>query len=145
MSKLNESDYHFEYQEDPIPEDEQVLNDGISDEAVRKKQMERFKPFGIFIKDTKEIVLGGVSGIIIYGSLYVDALWLKEELRHQGLGKKLMNEAEKIGRERECTFATVDTMDWEALPFYQKLGYEIEFVREGFANESKMIMLRKKL
>lgn len=31
------------------------------------------------------------------------------------LGKKLMIEVEKIGRERGCTFSTVDTMDWEAL------------------------------
>ena len=80
-----------------------------------------------------------------YGCLYVDMLWLKEELRHQGLGKKLMMEAEKIGRECQCSFATVNTMDWEALTFYQKLGYDIEFIREGYVKESKMYMLRKKL
>ena len=72
-------------------------------------------------------------------------LWLKDELRKQGLGKKLMMEAEKIGYERRCTFSTVDTMDWEALSFYQKLGYSIEFVRKGFERESKMYMLRKEL
>ena len=33
---------------------------------------------------------------------------------------------------RGCTFATVNTMDWEALPFYQKLGYEVECIRDGF-------------
>jgi len=42
-------------------------------------------------------------------------------------------------------FATVNTMDWEALSFYQKLGYNIEFTREGFEKDSKMFMLRKKL
>jgi hypothetical protein len=36
-------------------------------------------------------------------------------------------------------------MGWEALPFYQKLGYSIEFVREGFEKESKMYMLRREL
>lgn len=145
MNKIKDSDYHFEYQEEPIQEDEQVLNDGISDEATLKKNMERIKPFRIFIKDAHGIVFGGASGTIFYGSLYVDMLWLKEELRHQGLGRKLMMEAEKIGRDRQCTFVTLNTMDWEALPFYQKLGYEIEFVREGYVNESKMYMLRKKL
>lgn len=145
MNKIKDSDYHFEYQEEPIQEDEQVLNDGISDEAALKKNMERIKPFRIFIKDAQGVVLGGASGTIFYGSLYVDMLWLKEELRHQGLGRKLMMEAEKIGRERQCTFVTLNTMDWEALSFYQKLGYEIEFVRKGYSNDSQMYMLRKEL
>ena len=31
---MKHNDYHFEYQEEPIQEDEQVLNDGISDECI---------------------------------------------------------------------------------------------------------------
>lgn len=145
MNNIEQGNYHFEYQEEPIQEDEQVLNDGISDEAALKKNMDRIKPFRVYIKDANGKVLGGASGTIFYGSLYVDMLWLKEELRHQGLGKKLMMEAEKIGREQKCTFVTLNTMDWEALPFYQKLGYDIEFVREGYVNESRMYLLRKNL
>ncbi len=45
-----------------------------------------------------------------------------------------------------CGFQkNIEAMDWEALPFYQKLGYSIEFVREGYNRASKMYMLRKKL
>ncbi len=72
-------------------------------------------------------------------------LWINNKIRHQGLGTKLMAEAEKIGNENGCAFATVNTMDWEALSFYQKFGYNIEFIREGFEKNSKMFMLRKKL
>ena len=35
-------------------------------------------------------------------------------------------------------------MDWEALDFYKNLGYDVEFVREGFEKESKMYLLQKK-
>ena len=94
---------------------------------------------------SNENVLGGVKRATYYGCLYVDMLWLKEELRHQGLGTRLMAEAEKIGREHACSFASVNTMDWEALSFYQKLGYEIEFVRDGYEKQSKMYLLRKNL
>jgi ribosomal protein S18 acetylase RimI-like enzyme len=72
-------------------------------------------------------------------------LWISEEVRHQGWGRKLMEEAEKLGKERKCSFATVNTMDWEALTFYQKLGYTIEFIREGFEHHSIMYFLRKQL
>lgn len=145
MKKIKDSNYHFEYQEESIQKDEQVLFEGITDEAMLKKKMDRITPFGIFIKDPHGVVLGGVNGFSCYGCLYVDMLWLKDALRKKGLGKKLMMEAEKIGRERRCTFSTVDTMDWEALSFYEKLGYSVEFVRNGFEKESRMYMLRKEL
>lgn len=145
MNEIKNIEYFFEYQKEPIQEDEQVLFEGIADEAVLKKKMDRISPFGIFIKDSRGIVVGGINGFSCYGCLYVDMLWLKDALRKQCLGKKLMLEAEKIGRERRCTFATVDTMDWEALQFYEKLGYNVEFIRKGFEKESKMYMLRKEL
>jgi ribosomal protein S18 acetylase RimI-like enzyme len=56
-----------------------------------------------------------------------------------------MYEAEKIGRKHGALFVTLSTMDWEALPFYQKLGYSIEFTRTGYEKDSKMFMLRKNL
>lgn len=139
------NDYHLEYQMETNHDDENVLIEGLHDYDVQKKNMGRIKTFGIFAKDALGTVLGGVTGFNIYGSMYVDMLWIKEDLRSHGLGKKLMTEAEKLGRQRNCTFATLTTMDWEALPFYQKLGYEIEFIREGYANNSKMYLLRKSL
>ncbi|HEV8052682.1 MAG TPA: GNAT family N-acetyltransferase [Parachlamydiaceae bacterium] len=145
MSCNEDSKYRFEYQQEPIQEDIQILFEGINDESVLKKKMERINSFGIFIKDAEGIVLGGLNGVTYYGCLYVDMLWVNAKWRDQGLGNKLMMDAEKIGRERQCSFATVNTMDWEALTFYQKLGYDIEFVREGYVKQSKMYMLRKKL
>jgi ribosomal protein S18 acetylase RimI-like enzyme len=145
MNEIKYEEYYFEYQEASMQKDEQVLYDGLNDEAVLKKNMERTQPISIFIKDANRTVLGGISFIIFYGSLYIDMLWLKGALRHQGLGKKLMMEAEKIGGQKGCTFVTLNTMDWEALPFYQKLGYEIEFVRKGYSNGSEMYLLRKEL
>ena len=146
MNSTKQEDYRFDYQENPDAHDEHVLFEGINAQAILKKGVEKpIKSFGIFIKDPHGNVLGGVRGASYYGCLYVDMLWLKEELRHQGLGTHLMVEAEKIGRAHACSFAAVNTMDWEALSFYQKLGYAIEFVRDGYEKQSKMYLLRKNL
>ncbi len=129
-----------------IPKEyEEILYHGISEKAFQAKGLSPIRPFSIFIKDQKEQVLGGASGTLFYGSLYVDSLWVDATLRNQGWGKKLMYEAEKIGREHGALFVTLNTMDWEALPFYQKLGYSIEFTRKGYEKDSKMFMLRKNL
>lgn len=135
--------YHLEH--DDSPNLETILYAGLNDEAVAAKGMNRVSTFGICIKNETQKILGGAKGAVLYGNLYVDSLWIDNKLRRQGWGTKLMAEGEKIGKENGCTFATVNTMDWEALSFYQKLGYHIEFIREGFENDSKMFMLRKKL
>jgi ribosomal protein S18 acetylase RimI-like enzyme len=142
---MNKEPYRLERYNIIPKEYEEVLYQGISEGAFQAKELSPIRPFSIFIKDQKEQVLGGASGTLFYGSLYVDSLWVDKTLRHQGWGKKLMYEAEKIGRENGALFATLNTMDWEALPFYQKLGYSIEFTREGYEKNSKMFMLRKNL
>lgn len=129
----------------PTPRLEAVLCKGLNDEAKLIKGMKEVRSFGIYIEDGQETILGGAKGAIIYGNLYVDALWINSRIRNRGWGTQLMKEAERIGKNNGCLFATVNTMDWEALPFYQKLGYTVEFVREGFENNSKMFMLRKEL
>ncbi len=124
---------------------EGILFKGISDYAFQEKGLPPIQSFSIFIKDQKQTVLGGISGVTFYGSLYIDSLWIEKTIRRQGWGAKLMREAEKIGKERGASFVTLNTMDWEGLPFYQKLGYSIEFMREGYEKDSKMYMLRRAL
>ncbi|HEY2811677.1 MAG TPA: GNAT family N-acetyltransferase [Rhabdochlamydiaceae bacterium] len=143
MQKLLAPDYHLE-RYDTIPYEE-ILYRGISEEAFQAKRLPPIRPFSIFLKDRNQNVLGGVCGTTYYGSLYVDSLWVAPALRGQGWGKKLMQEAEKIGKERGARFVTANTMDWEALPFYKKLGFTVEFTREGYDKDSKMFLLRKNL
>ena len=121
-----------------------LLADGLNMDA-EEKGIEPIIPFCITIENEKSQIMGGATGISIFGCIYTDMLWFENNLRSKGWGTKVMLEVEKIGKERGCRFATVNTMNWQALPFYQKLGYKIEFVQEGYEKESKMYMLRKSL
>lgn len=136
--------YQIHFKESASPQEEGVLLEGIIREAA-KKGMSPIVPFAFFVKDPSGQIVAGVKGSCLYGCLYVDSLWVDEGLRKQGWGTKLIHDCEKLGRERQCTFVSLTTMDWEALPFYQKLGYGTEFVREGYENGSKMLVLRKEL
>lgn len=127
-----------------IPEDyEKILLKGISQEAFQAKGLNRIRNLGIFICDCHEKLLGGITGTTLFSCLYIDLLWIHKDYRHHGWGTKLVLDAEKISKKRGCTFSTVNTMDWQALSFYEELGYFVEFTREGFTNHSKMYLLRK--
>lgn len=137
--------YHIEL-DNAIPQgSETILFNGINEESFQKKGLNPIRSFSLFIKDNDQNILGGATGVTYYGCLYIDMLWIDLKLRHQGYGTKLMHAAESIGKERSCSFATVNTMDFEGLPFYKKLGYSIEFIRDGYEKSSKMFLLRKKL
>ncbi len=122
-----------------------ILFNGLNEEAKRIKGQNPMGTFCFSIKNSKNEISGGITGITYYGCLYIDMLWIDTVLRGKGWGTQLMQSAETHGRKQGCRFTTVTTMDWEALPFYQKLGYAIEFVREGYENNSTMYFLRKDL
>lgn len=132
------------YKENASPSEEATLIHGIIEEA-RKKDMSDMKGFSFFIKDADNTILAGIKGTTYYKCLYIDSLWVSTQFRKQGLGTKLMQEAEQLGKDRQCTFSCLTTMDWEAYPFYQRLGYASEYTREGFEKGAKMHVLRKEL
>jgi ribosomal protein S18 acetylase RimI-like enzyme len=137
--------YTISYTSDPKHEDIQVLYDGLKTHMIAKRDLKPISFYGYFIKDDDGNIVGGCNGCFLYGCLVVDTLWVAESLRGHGYGTKLMQEAERLGVDGECRFMTVNTMDWEALDFYKKLGFNIEFERTGFDKGSIFYFLRKEL
>ena len=136
--------HKIEYQPHPQPTDIQALTTGIAEYAQQQRGMQPTEPFGFFVKEAG-VVLAGCNGFIYYGCMYIDQLWVAAELRGQGYGRQLMLKAEELAREKKCAMITLTTMDWEALGFYQKLGYVIEYKREGYVHNSLLYALRKNL
>lgn len=139
----NNTDLTFSFEDNPNPDDIQVLGNAIMQQANQIKGFNPLDFFTFFIRDTHHKIVGGCNGNTLYGSLYIDQLWVSGTLRNQGLGAKLVTMALQFGKEKGCTFAAVNTFDWEALGFYQKQGFHIEFERHGFHKNSVFYFLRK--
>lgn len=137
--------YKIKRAEDIQAKDIQILTDGISEYAKLKKGHLPIEPFAFFIKDENDLIQGGCNGNVGYGCVYIDQLWVAEALRGKGYGTQLMKLAEDFGKEKGCVSAAVNTMDWEAPEFYKKLGYRIEFERQGLSKNSIYYFLRKDL
>lgn len=133
------------YEKNPANEDVQIICNVYMENAYKLKGHQVIEFFAFFIRDEKNKIQGGCNGNTLYGCLYIDGLWVTEALRGQGYGIKLMQAAEKHAIKSDCTFMAVNTMDWEALDFYKKIGYYIEFERHGFKKDSIFYFLRKDL
>jgi GNAT superfamily N-acetyltransferase len=68
-------------------------------------------------------VVGGLWGRTAYDWLFVELLFVPEGLRRQGLGAALMTAAEDEARSRGCHSAWLDTFEFQARGFYERLGY----------------------
>ena len=137
--------YTITFEKNPKASDVQVLGDGIIEFAKQETQHTPMAFFAYFIRDDDTQSRGGCNGSTLYGCLYIDQLWVETSLRGQDYGTRLVNAALAFGSEKHCTFATVNTMSWEALGFYQKLGFEVEFQRTGFEHNAVFYFLRKSL
>ena len=82
-------------------------------------------PLNLIEYDADGSIIGGLLGGTYWGWMYIDILWVREDLRRQGVGSRLLTEAEKEAMRRGCHHVHVDTMSWQAPAFYQKHGYEV--------------------
>ncbi len=137
--------YTISLENNPSTDDVQILNDGIMNEHKLKMNMKPLDFFAYFIRDDQNQIVGGCAGDNMYGGLFIGQLWIKKELRGKGYGTELMNLAEELARKSQCRFINVNTFEWEALRFYKKLGYYVEFERRGYDKDSTFYFLRKDL
>ncbi|NKF49387.1 GNAT family N-acetyltransferase [Shewanella sp. WXL01] len=82
-------------------------------------------PLGLTIKDTQGKVIGGIGGRTIYRNWLIEVLWIDDSLRGQGYGRKLIEQAEELAKQRGCVVAQLDTLEFQAADFYQKMGFEV--------------------
>jgi ribosomal protein S18 acetylase RimI-like enzyme len=104
------------------------------------------QPFAFFIRDKDRNIIAGCNAFVVFGVIYLDQLWIRTDLRRQGLGTRLMESVHEYGKNIGCTMVTLTTMDFQgAVKFYEKLGYIIDFKRQGYARNSSCIFLKKEL
>ena len=82
-----------------------------------------YRPIAVLLRDENGHVLGGMWGATSYGWLFTQLLVVTAHLRGRGFGSRLMQLAEMEALARGCHGAWVDTHDFQARPFYERLGY----------------------
>jgi ribosomal protein S18 acetylase RimI-like enzyme len=98
-----------------------------------------------FVRDDADAMIAGLSGFTWGGYAKVEFLWIAEPYRRAGLGRALLTAAEDEARARGCDQIVLDTHDFQAPGFYQKLGYERCGRTDGTPRGSGQTWFRKSL
>lgn len=103
-----------------------------------------YADFAILLRDpSSDDVIGGLSGQTVYGWTFVKLLVVPEAYRGQGLGRRLMQDAETLARQHESEGIWLDTFDFQARPFYEKLGFQVFGALEEGPNAHARYFLKK--
>ena len=78
-----------------------------------------------------------------FGWAFIAYLYVPPDLRGQSMGRRLMLEAETIARGRGMVGMWVNTFDFQAAGFYEKLGYERFGALEKIGDAASQIFLKK--
>lgn len=82
---------------------------------------------------------------IYWSILSIDILWVKEDYRNRGYASALVADVETIAKEKNCKIAHLDTFDFQARGFFEKLGYTVFGVLEDCPEDHSRYYMSKKL
>jgi len=77
--------------------------------------------------------------------LYIDLLWVKDELRGLGYGHRILTLVEQEARQLGAKNAYMDTFSFQALDFYKQHGYQLFGELNDFPPGHQRYFLKKQL
>jgi ribosomal protein S18 acetylase RimI-like enzyme len=123
----------------------QYLDDRIYDYNSNVIQKQDGEYFSKRIRDSRNNVIAGVSGWTWANACEILTLWVKEEYRQKGLGKKLLRAAELEAIQKKCGVILIRSYSFQAPLFYHKRGYKIEHILDNFPDGHKYYILVKRI
>src|SRR5271166_6729888 len=99
--------------------------------------------FALLLHDADGGLAAGMSGLLSWQWLFVEALWVDDSWRGRGVGRALLTRAEAHAAAEGCHSAWLDT--FQARGFYEALGYREFGVLDDYPAGQSRYFLRKRL
>ncbi|WP_372770666.1 GNAT family N-acetyltransferase [Pseudoalteromonas sp.] len=135
----------IEILDNPEQELTDYLTDKIREFNWANWEVQERLPLAAQLKSDSGEVIAGASARTFGDWLLLDILWVSEELRGQQVGTQLLNKIETEARKRGCKKCLLDTLNFQAMPFYKKHGYITQWVQEGYPKDGCKYFMVKEL
>ena len=123
----------------------QEIGDLIRAYNRSKREEAESEPLNFYVEDEKGNLMAGLVAETFGNWLEIEYLFVREELRGQGIGSKLLQQAESEAKNRNCRFAFVNTYQFQAPDFYLSHGYKEVFIFEDYPYTGQRYYYQKDL
>lgn len=121
------------------------IYEGFSLLAIATTGYDELLDSAAFVAFDGEIFAGAIVVQLFWGALHIKYVYVDENYRGKRLGTELLEQSIAYGKKNRCPFAFVETMSFQALEFYQKNEFELEFTRDGYSHGTSYHYLKKLL
>ena len=104
----------------------------MADNEAKTGQLASPSSITVLLRDTADVVVGGLWGDVRWHWLTLGTLFVPEDLRGQGVGRRMVLEVEDHARARGCVGGYTDTYSFQARGFYERLGYAVFGHLDGY-------------
>ncbi|MFT6897925.1 MAG: ribosomal protein S18 acetylase RimI-like enzyme [Paraglaciecola sp.] len=136
---------NIEVLDNPEQETIDYLNKKIADFNWAHWEISERSPLAVQIKNDQGEIIAGAAARSFGDWLLLDTLWVSDELRCQNIGSKILKEMEASGKKRGCIKCLLDTLNFQAMPFYEKHGYKTQWVQQGYPKTGCKYFMVKEL
>lgn len=110
-----------------------------------KREEAESESLNLYVEDKDGNLMAGLVAETFGNWLEIEYLFVKEELRGQGISSKLLQQAESEAKNRNCRFAFVNTYQFQVPNFYQKYGYKEVFALQDYPYTGQRFYYQKDL
>jgi len=96
-------------------------------------------------RDPGTQVVGGLRAVVAMHWLRIEVLWVRDDVRGQGIGSRMLLEAERLARGMGARNAALETFEWQAPRFYARHGYEEVARMDKYIADFYLAIMRKPL
>ena len=123
----------------------QIIGDLVRSYNRSKREVAESEPLNLYVEDEHGEIMAGLVAETFGNWLEIEYLFVKEDLRGQGIGSQLLHQAESEAKKRNCRFAFVNTYQFQAPAFYQKYGYKEVFTLKDYPYTGQRYYYQKDL
>jgi GNAT superfamily N-acetyltransferase len=121
------------------------LDNKIAEYNWERWEVSERLPIAVQVKNKRAEIIAGAAGRTFGNWLQLNTLWVCESQRGTGLGSEVLKAIEVAARQRGCTQVLLDTLNFQAMPFYQKHGYQTEWTQVNYPKTGCKYFMSKSL
>ena len=139
-----DEEYHILYVNKPDEFVWKAVGGGIRNYNTQQAGDNKHQSVCFVVHAPDQEIVGGVIGETYWEWLYINLLWVKDELRGRGYGHRLLTMAEAEARQRGAKNAYLDTFSFQAPGFYKQHGYQVFGELPDFPPGHRRYFLKKR-
>ena len=138
-------DVHCAVEDTPDEGTLRAIEDGLESYDRDQVGPVAYDPLVVTGRAADGSLLGGLTGTVGGGWLYVLHMWVHPDHRGRGLGSSLLRRAEEESLRRDCPRVFLNTLSYQAPVFYERNGYTVFAELEVAPPPHRRIFYRKDL